>query len=166
MSPSKRLSSCLFWDQDKNILLESHLTTEVGADRSYIPSPLPDFFGLHYKEFQRDNFAQCGVSWQGVLLKHRALTALKVIKVLWDCVCDSPAGRDVLQTHTGTLQLGCGHRGEKGVEAEEVSRYNRTNSLTDCHCLHLYSKDHHSYLLSKYSLFYQCKYFNINKTNN
>lgn len=61
------------------------------------------------------------MSWQGVLLKRRVLTALKVIKVLWDCVCDSPAGRDVLHTHTGTLLWGCGHCREGGMAEVCVS---------------------------------------------
>lgn len=104
---------CLLWTQDKNVRLESHLEPEVAWVWLY-SIPITSIFGLHHKEFQRDNFAQCGVSWQGVLLKHRVLTALKVIKVLWDCVCDSPAGRDVLHTRTGALEWGCGHRNESG----------------------------------------------------
>lgn len=55
-----------------------------------------------------------------MLLKRRALTALKVIKVLRDCVCDSPAGRDVLHTHRYiTVGMRSSQR-EGGEEGETV----------------------------------------------
>ena len=83
------------------MLLETHLEAEW-VERGYIPSPSPQFFGRHHKEFQRDNFVVRRASWQGVLLKRRVLTALKVIKVLWDCVCDSPAALPGCPSHTHT----------------------------------------------------------------
>lgn len=113
------LLSCLFWAKDKNILLESHLEVEAGLIVAIFHPHHQSSLASTIKNSNETILRSVGWSWQGVLLKCRVLTALKVIKVLWDCVCDSPAGRDVLHTHTGTLQWGCGHRGERGMRREE-----------------------------------------------